>query len=495
MADLKISELRPLTETQIVSADLFAVADISATETRKITALDQAKATVRLIPDGTIPYDKIDPSTINIPDGSITADDLADGSVTHEKIGNDAVEADNIFNGSITAQKIAPGIFNRGLDNTAGFIGITNAVFAGSHAGITYNEQGLITAVNPLIPVTDLPLATDSVPGVVSVPADGGLAVSGLGSISIGNNIAPATKAKITYDIHGLVVGGGDLVAADLPLATETLVGGVNVPADGNLRVNAGALRMINSGVASGSDYTKFTCNQFGVVTAASTLAPADIPALDASAIASGTFPTARLADDSVMAKKLADYSTCLMQEESPGSSPDYFLGMLWWQPSTAQLRVYSRGSSGTQWSPVGFGALQANNLRWGGVFDAEAGTVTILTERGTSAGLKVGDAIPAPSDDLSGLYLICNKDGSNVPQPDVSTESFVAGDWLLCINATSGYTKIDSGASGGGGGGGSSYLSGLLDVNLVGLKEGERLEVDNSGIWNNSDTLDGGIF
>ena len=495
MADLRISELRPLTDTQIVAADVLAVADVSATETRKITALDQAKATVRFIPDGTIPYTKIDPSTIDIPDGSVTTDDLADESVTHEKLADNAVETNNILDGSVTGPKIDPAAFNRGIDSTAGLIGITNSVFASSHAGITYNEQGLITGTTALVPVADLPLATSTVPGVVSVPLDGGLSVSGLGAISIGNNISPDTKAKITYDKHGIVIAGSNLEAADLPLATEALVGGVYVPTDGNLRVNGGAVRMLTSGVSPGAAYTKFACNEFGVITVASTLVSTDIPSIEADKITSGTFPTDRLADNSVTAPKMADYSTCLMQEDFPGFSPDYYLGMLWWQPSTAQLRVYARGSAGTQWSPVGFGALQANNLRWGGTFDADSGLVGIVTDAGTTAGLTSGEAIPAPSDELSGLYLICQKEGTNVPQPNVQSDTFTPGDWLLCINESQGYAHIDAGATGGGGGSGFDYLSQLLDVDVSGVKAGERLQYDASGIWKNQDVIEGGTF
>jgi hypothetical protein len=495
MADLRISELRPLTENQIVSADLFAVADLSATETRKITALDQAKATVRLIPDGTIPYGKIDPSTIDIPDGSVTADDLADDSVTHEKLADNAVETNNILDGAVTGPKIDPSAFNRGIDSTLGLIGITNAVLPGTHAGLTYNEQGLITGSTALIPASDLPVATTTDVGVVSVPVEGGLAITGIGAISIANNIAPSTQPKITYDQHGIVIGGAALEAADLPVATETAIGGVSVPTDGNLRVNDGAVRMLTSSVTPGSGYTKFACNEFGVITDATTLVSSDIPEISADNITSGMFPTDRLANNSVTAPKMADYSTCLMQEDFPGYSPDYYLGMLWWQPSTAQLRVYTRGSAGTQWSPVGFGALQANNLRWGGVFDASTGTVAVVTDFGTTAGLAAGAAIPAPSDELSGLYLICQKEGNAVNQPAVESINFTPGDWLLCINEQEGYIHIDAGSTGGGGGGGSSYLATLLDVELAGLQDGQRLQIDNTGIWRNSDVLDGGSF
>ena len=79
--------------------------------------------------------------------------------------------------------------------------------------------------------------------------------------------------------------------------------------------------------------------------------------------------------------------------------------------------------------------------------------------------------------------------------QPAVESINFTPGDWLLCINEQEGYIHIDAGSTGGGGGGGSSYLATLLDVELAGLQDGQRLQIDGTGIWRNSDVLDGGTF
>lgn len=508
MADLKISELRAITDTQLVAADLFAVADVSATETRKLTALDQAKATVRLIPDGTIPYSKIDPNTIDIPDGSVNTDDLADGSVTHEKLADDAVETNNILDGAVTGPKIDPAAFNRGIDSTAGLIGITNAIAPGTHAGITYDEQGLITGTTALVPATDLPIATTTEVGVVSVPPAGGLAVAGTGAVSIANNIAPDTKTKITYDEHGLVVGGADLEGTDLPVATETTLGAVSVPTDGNLRVNDGAVRMRTSGVTPGAGYTKFTCNEFGVVTSATTLDASDIPEISADLITSGEIGSDQLANCSVTAPKICDYATCLMQEDNPGRGD--FLGQFWYTPSTAQLRVYSRGSGPENiWLPVGFGALQANNLRWLGTYHADTDTIGSLTALGVSEGLVAGGPFPTATDAMSGGYFLCQTPGNAMSQPSLNGITHDAGDWALCLDATQGWIHIDAAASGGGGGGGSTqYLNDLLDVEIGGaggpfstapslaLSNLNLLKYDGGdGMWRNTNLIDGGTF
>ena len=194
------------------------------------------------------------------------------------------------------------------------------------------------------------------------------------------------------------------------------------------------------------------------------------------------------------------------MQEGSPGEAE--FLGQMWYQPSTAQLRIYARGSAGNQWLPVGFGALQANNLRWGGAYDADTGNLTVLTAIGVSEGLTAGDPFPAPSDALSGLYFICQTPGNNMTQPNLGGINHTAGDWSLCLDAVQGWLHIDANAASGGGGGGSTqYLNDLLDVEIGGgssfpydtgvaaaLSQDNMLRFDaSSGLWRNTLIIDGG--
>ena len=509
MPDTEISKLPPLTKAQLQADDVLAIADVSLVETKKIRSDDLVAAGLDRLPDGSVDPNKLDwngfTAPVTLPPGSVTTTELADGSVTTEKIADGAVTAAKInsVNGSaiadrsITAEKVALDAVGRGLDIDADNIGIANSVIAGQRNGIAWDAQGLITGNSALV-AGDLPAATDTQIGGVSVPASSGLSVSATGALDHASSIPQGGGPGFLHDEHGHIVATAPLVSTDLPVATTTEAGAVSVPNNGTapLLVAAdGALthRTIAGGAVSG--LASVDVDAYGLVTGGtSILDPAQVPGLDASKIVSGEFVTARLAENSVTAKKMADYSTCLMQEEFPGFAADYFLGMLWWQPSTAQLRVYARGSSGTQWSPVGFGALQANNLRWGGTFNADTGAVSIVTSFGATAGLTAGSSIPAPTDDLSGLYLICQTEGSNVPQPDVASDTFTPGDWLLCINEAEGYVHIDAGATGGGGGG-SSYLSNLLDVDVATVKAGDRLEYKSTGLWENSDLIDGGDF
>ena len=130
------------------------------------------------------------------------------------------------------------------------------------------------------------------------------------------------------------------------------------------------------------------------------------------------------------------------MQEDNPGKGD--FLGQFWFtRHQHAQLRVYSRGSGPENiWLPVGFGALQENNLRWLGTYNADTDTIVSLTSIGTSYGLKAGDPFPVPSDPLSGGYFLCQVAGANCTQPNLSGISHDAGDWALCLD---GSARLDS--------------------------------------------------
>ena len=552
MADKKITQLNPLSSASVATADVLPVADISANETRKVTVADLTTAGLKYVPDGTIPGSKLEDDSVdggklkqnsvtggptgeialdtitaeNIAISAVGADELADLSVDtsavidrsitgpkvalkaidtehladfsigSQQLGPNAVETDAIKDGAVTGLKLDPAAFDRGLDIKDEKVGIINAPGAGTQAGISWNAQGLITGATDPIPPEDLPLATETTPGAVIVPGDGGIVVLGSGDICIDNVVTAGTSTKVTYNIHGLVTGGADLEATDLPLATSTTAGAVIVPAtdsDGQTALDIagnGSLTHSTTGVVPGT-YTKVGVNKYGHITAGNSLAASDIPDISADQIDGGLLDPAVLGPDCIDAENLSDYTTAYMQEASPGEGE--YLGQLWYQPSIAQLRIFARGSAGNQWLPVGFGALQANNLRWGGAFDAETGTLTVLTGIGASEGLMAGSAFPAPSDALSGLYFICQTGGNNITQPNLNGVTFTPGDWALCINETQGWMEIDAAATGGGGGG-ASYLNDLLDVELTGTAADDLLVYEGaSGLWKNNNVIDGG--
>ena len=501
MADLKISELPVLNGPDLRDIDSIPLADKSASETRQINTkafLESGVSTV--VSDGVIPGSKIVTDSVTatqIAPDAITASELADGAVDEASLKDGAVTDDKVASGidgaklqddSVTGNKIDSAAIDRGLDKTGNKIGITNSISPGTRSGITHDAQGLITGTAALGP-TDLPIATPTDIGGVSVPATGGLGVTAAGQLSIDNTVTAATHSKITYDKHGLVTGGSDLGSDDLPLATSSTVGGVSVPGTDALNVDGnGALTMSDSGVAPGV-YPKVTVDIKGIVTAGSALIAADIPELNASKITNGTLAQPLFADDSILARMMADNSTGLIQEANPGTTTNWHKGMLWFQESLAGLYMWN----GNSWMPIGIGRLSQENLRFCGTIDASTGVITGLTQFGVTANYSIGDSLRAASDPETGVYFVVDVPGDQISE--VPGTTFDAGDWVLCNGTAAGWVRINTLSGGGGGGGGATKLGELLDVEITGAEEGSMLAYTAGAQWVNVEVIDGGSY
>ena len=504
MADKKITELNQLAQADVNAADVAPVADISANETRKVTVPDLVQAGIRLMPDESIPGAKLEDDAITsdkIADGAVTTDDIADGAVTTDKLADDAVTTDKIEDGAVTSEKIGDGEvkladldsanYGRGLDKNADNVGITNSITAGTYIGITYDEQGLITGVDPDgtgdIPRTDLPIATTTEVGAVSVPDDGGLNVTAAGAISIDNTVTAATNYKITYNEFGLVTGSDAIQPADLPKATTTTLGAVIVPdtdSDGDatpLNIDGdGKIEHDESGVTAGT-YTKVGVDKFGHVTTGATLTASDIPDLNADQITSGTLPTAAataeqgfdkevyttaIVDEGISRRHFNDISTAYIQENQPtsvsvaGTDATVFRGCLWFKESTGQLYMYN----GNAWHIVAGGQLTQENLRFMGTYNAQTNQIVSLTDEGAAEqkgdgtlAFTAGQPVPSCDDDLSGCYFLIETAGSALTVNDVAGTAFTVGDLLLGISAAVGWVQV-AGSFGAGGGGDSLW-------------------------------------
>jgi hypothetical protein len=351
--------------------------------------------------------------------------------------------------------------------------------------------------------------------GVVSVPTAGGLVIDGNAAVSLSSTVTAGSSPVVTYGADGRITAGRALTGADLPIATTSAIGGVkpgsglSVSADGTLSAAltaanmplatsttvggvkpgpglsvdaSGALGVTNS-ITAGTG-AKVTYNAQGMITGASALAAADIPDLDASKIVSGTLPGSHIADRSITQQKLADYSIAYIQEASPGSViGTHPIGELWFQESSAKLSMWN----GNSWMAVGQGSLSNENLRFCGTFNAAAGLVTAVTQFGTTAGLAPAAAIPAASNALTGVYLVCDTPGT------YGGKTYDAGDWVLCMGQARGWERIDTLNGGGGGGGGA--LDALTDVTITTPSDGDVLRYNGSGWVNSMANLDPGSY
>lgn len=514
MADEKISELPALTGA-IADLDVLPVVDASASETKKISAKHLIQSAFAIVDDDSIPLVKVDTSglTVEIPDGAVTAAKLADNSSGIY----DNLPATGVFQGQVAvdaATKISYMWSGSAWTKTAGATAVAATGISPIQATGGLASDGTLSVSVGVEPTTgarqflagptgtagnvesrqiigaDLPIATGGSLGAVSPGS--GLTVSGAGSLSIDNSISASTVPHlVTYDAHGLILTGQTIGASDLPIATDTNPGVVSAGRGLSVGVD-GALNIANQITATTG--SKFRIDGQGSIVDVLVQTAADIPDLPASKITTGDLSPSLTADRSIEEIKLADYSTCYVQEGQPSNNPKQ--GQFWFTPSTSQLRVYARGSGSDLWLSVGFGALQASNLRWAGTFNAATGTIIALTDIGVSEGLTAGGPVPAATDELSGIYFVCEEAGNNVNLLDVTGDTFTAGDWLLCINEAQGYTALNISAGGGGGSGGATTLNGLTDVDIQVVEAEQFLQYNAvSGTWKNVSDINGGTF
>ena len=516
MADLRISQLPVLTGALLQADDPLAVADLSASETKQITAKEFVQGAVALIDAGSIPGDKVNVTltagsvgTTELADKAVTAIKLADSSsavigaglpVAGAYIGQIAVDSGtnqaSIWDGTVW-QPFQTGI----VSITGGTVGpvTTNVTLVGTSASVLAQVDDATGAGQFLagpatsggafsrrtIVTSDLPLATSATPGIAAVPVGEGLrvdgGVSGLeANLEIANDVTPSSANHVvTYDAKGLVTGGRVLQSSDLPIATAGSTGAIATGTEFSAAAG-GVLRHFNQ-VAAGVA-TKVSYDAQGHITAALQLLSSDIPDLPATILTSGILPADRVGDDSITADKLADYSTAYIQDIAPPNTGNT-IGQLWLNPLAQQIRMWD----GNVWVPIGVGALSEQNLRFCGLFDASTGIITVLTTFGIDAGFVAGDVIPAASEQRTGVYFVCEVAGNGVAVTPYVT--YDPGDWIVCLGVSQGWQRVDT-LNSGGGGGGASTLDELTDVDVGTAQDNQVLTYNaSSGNWINQDS------
>ena len=456
-------------------------------------ALQSAAVTTVKIDNDAVTQEKIADDAVGADqlatDAVVTAS-IVDDAVTTDKIASGAVKTDQIEDDAVTGAKLGA-VTNRGLDQTGDKIGITNSVTAGSLAGLTFDEHGLITAAADEIPSTDLPEATVDDIGAIK-PGDG-LAVEADGTLNIDNNITAGDIGGLSFTAEGLCngfpAGSPPVFERDcLPIAGDEVSerGVVFVPTDPavgiELDATTGELGHEESGVSAGT-YAGVTVDENGHITAGTAQItgaqlPDAIPAADID-ISDGRFPTVAatseagftaevvteaIADQSIGRRHFNDISTAYIQEAQPTSTAQansdatVFRGCLWFRESTGQLYMFN----GNAWHIVAGGRLASENLRFCGTINANTGNITSLTDEGVAeqdedgnTAFTAGNPLPGADDALSGCYFLVDTDGSNIDVSDVTGNSFTTGDLCIAISKANGWLQV-TGAFGGGGGGGS---------------------------------------
>jgi hypothetical protein len=469
MADLKISELNALAGADLVAADALAVVDDSASETKKLTVSDLIANGVTLISDDTIPGAKILFSA-----GDIAGTALADGAVDTTQIAADAVTAAKLSNEStvdIVTSLPDSGAFNGQLAYDSGDDKVylwdgsewKDIRAAGSINTVDGDATGIVnitaTTADDTVTITatlddtsasaqflagpsgdagavsyraitgaDLPSATTG--------AKGGVIVNGEGlrmnadTIEINNDITAnsSTYQAVQFDSKGLITGGRDITAADLPEATSGAIGAVK-PGSGLSMGSAGAINHTNA--VTGATNTKITFDAQGHVTDGTNLDASDIPDLDTAKITTGTFATARIANDAVTADKLADRSTATIATTTPAGGA--FIGQTHLNSLTGDYFLWD----GNVWQPIG---ISVGEIVLAGTYDASTNLMATVTAEGTALSFVVGQALPAAAAANKGYYVVVSEAGTGTsPAPAVALSP---PDFLLSTGTA--YTEID---------------------------------------------------
>ena len=477
MADLKISELAALAGNNLATADLVAVVDSSASETKKLTVGDLVANGVTLIANDTIPGAKIlfaagGIATADIADAAITTAKVADDGITAAKLANEstvdlvttlpgsgaftgqlALDTDDnnlyCWNGSAWISLKAAGSVNAVTGSTVGLVDIVVTTTGSSVAiAATQNDTDAAnkflagptsaggTVAYRVIDGSDIPVATTSAKGGVIVNGEGLRMDSN--TIEVDNDVsASTTHHVVTYSAKGLITGGRVLAAADLPTATSSVQGAV-IPGTGLAVDGSGNLNHSNT-VTTGT-YTKVTVDAQGHVSTGATLAADDIPAIPASKVTSGTFGSALLATDAVTAAKLADQS--VTKFGGAGATDNVvtfpagdFKGQFFFDEKNEDLYVFT----GESFLPI---TVISGNLVNAGTYNANTNLVGSVTTAGSAAGFTAGGALPAPATGNLNYYVVVSDSGTG--SGNAPAVSLAPPDMLISLGSGSTFQLID---------------------------------------------------
>lgn len=488
MADLRISELAALAGANLAAGDLLPIADVSASETKKITVVDLVGNATTLIADGTIPESKIlfgsgGISGSSIANGGIDTAQLADDAVTAAKLGNEstvdlvttlpasgafvgqiALDTDDskiyCWNGSSWVSVKAAGSVNTVIGDTAGIVNLT-VTTSGDQVTITTSLDNTSGAAEFLAGPTassgaasyrqiasgDLPTASAGGKGAVQI-SGGGLTMSG-DLLALDNTVTANSAAYhvVQYTAKGLVTNGRTITASDLPAATSVIKGAV-YPGSGLSVSGAGELSHTNA-VSAGTG-TKVTFDSQGHIVSTASLIASDIPSLDASKITSGTFTADRYGANTITGAKLANSST--VQFGGAGSTAGVvtfptaeFKGQYFYDELNQDLYIWS----GSAWLPI---TIISGELVFAGTYDASVNQVDSVTSAGSAVGLTAGAALPSASDSNNRYYLVVSESGTgsgNAPAealapPDMILSNGTSWELIDVSNAIAGQTATN---------------------------------------------------
>jgi hypothetical protein len=401
MADYKVTDLVEILATSVAADDLTLLVDTSASDDKKIKVEELAKAAATHFTTGSINGDKLVDDSVTatqIADATITATQLATDSVARAEvtageisgagtsrgkvhIEAGSINATDIASGSITNTQLSGGTLVPTGGITDSEVSTTAAIAVSKLESVSPNFllAGPSTGATPAVPTAralvsaDLPAATTSALGAVSVPTGNGLSLAA-GVLSHTDTVTAADLGWISFSGTGHILSARALAAGDLPVASTSALGlvsvgtGLAVTSGGVLSIGTASssaigglaigsefglgvgstLELATTGVSAGN-YAKVTVNTKGVVTAGDVLADSDIPNHSAALLTSGTLDIARIGANTITGAKMANDSTCIISATTPASG-DY----------EGQLHLNSTSNTLSAWNGSAFVGVSA---------------------------------------------------------------------------------------------------------------------------------------
>tara|TARA_Y100000004_G_scaffold125726_1_gene141457 strand:- start:898 stop:3855 length:2958 start_codon:yes stop_codon:yes gene_type:complete len=316
LADQRITQLNELSKAGVAANDALAIADISGSETKKVTAKNLVDAGLDLIDTSTIDLNKLDQSSST----KIGTTALADDGVTYAKIQN--VTATDKLLGRSTA---GAGVIEEIACTAAGRALLDDADAAAQRTtlGIDTDDSVTFGTVTANLTSTSATISGGTITGITDLAiADGGTGASTAAAarqnlgVEIGVDIQAydaglqSISGLTTAANQGIYLTGSDTYAVyTFTAAGRALLDDADAAAQrttlglGTLATQSGTFSGTHSGTSSGTNTGDQTITLTGVVTGTGT-------GSFATSFGTGVVGSAAIASDAVTYDKLQDTST-----------------------------------------------------------------------------------------------------------------------------------------------------------------------------------------
>jgi hypothetical protein len=484
VADQKITQLTQLSEIDVAAIDVLPIVDISASETKKVTAKDLFEAGATLADSASIDLAKLDQAsatklgTVALADDAITAAKLADDSSinygptepsSNNFEGRGHVDSTakylKVFDGSVFQQVVAPTAGIEDLAVTTGKLA-ANAVTTSK-----VDAAGLGTAAIADSAITAVKIADGTITsakfqaGAVDIAAIGNAAVGTAELVDSAVTYAKIQNVSATDKLLGRAsTGAGVVEEINLSAAGRALIDDASASDQrttlglGTLATQSGTFSGTHAGTTSGTNTGDQTITLTGDVTGSGTGSFAASIATDAvttAKIATGAVTTDELGAASVTAAKLAANSSTIVSGNAPTGS-GAFVGQQWVNTNTGLAYTWDGSVWAQQAGVQSFAFTDSTPLNFSASVSS-TGLATVTTGLDTQtaatvfAGPQTGSAAAPTFRTLTGTDLpVATAVTTGAVQPGTGLTVLGTGVLNHSNSATPGtYTKVTVDAQG----------------------------------------------